>query len=62
MERGASPHAGRGGRGARSTDPAEIVEDGGGDFRYVTLAVFRGDGRRRAEYALPAAAPVKVAA
>lgn len=43
-------------RGARSTDPPEIVEDGGGDFRYVTLAVFRGDGRRRPEYALPAAA------
>ncbi len=33
-------------RGARSTDPPEIVEDGGGDFRYVTLAVFRGDGRK----------------
>ena len=40
-------------RGARSTDQAEIVEDGGGDFRYVTLALFRGDGRRREEYALP---------
>ena len=40
-------------RGARSTDPPEIVEDGGGDFRYVTLAVFRGDGRRRDEYAIP---------
>jgi DdrB-like protein len=40
-------------RGARSTDAPEVVEDGGGDFRYVTLAVFRGDGRRRDEYALP---------
>jgi hypothetical protein len=40
-------------RGARSTDPPEIVEDGGGDFRYVTLAVFRGDGRRREELAIP---------
>lgn len=49
-------------RGARSTDPPEIVEDGGGDFRYVTLAVFRGDGRRHAEYALPAAAPARAAA
>lgn len=48
-------------RGARSTDPPEVIEDGGGDFRYVTLAVFRGDGRR-AEYALPAAAPARVAA
>lgn len=43
-------------RGARSTGPPEIIEDGGGDFRYVTLAVFRGDARRRAEYALPPAA------
>lgn len=40
-------------RGARSTDPPEIFEDGGGDFRYVTLAVFRGDGRRREELAIP---------
>jgi hypothetical protein len=40
-------------RGARSTDPAEVVEEGGGDFRYVTLAVFRGNGRRREEYAIP---------
>jgi hypothetical protein len=40
-------------RGARTTDPAEVVEDGGGDFRYVTLALFRGDGRRREEYAVP---------
>lgn len=49
-------------RGARSTDPPEIVEDGGGEFRYVTLAVFRGDGRRREEYAAPAAVSVQVAA
>jgi hypothetical protein len=40
-------------RGARGTDPADIVEDSGGDFRYVTLAVFRGDGRRCEEYAVP---------
>lgn len=31
----------------------EIVEDRGGEFRYVTLAVFRDDGKRREEYALP---------
>lgn len=42
-------------RGARSTDPPEIVEDGGGEFRYVTLAVFRGNARRREEYAVPPA-------
>lgn len=40
-------------RGARSTDPPQTVEDGGGDFRYVTLAVFRGEGRRREELAVP---------
>lgn len=40
-------------RGAKSTDPAEIVEEGDGSFRYVTLAVFRGGGRRRDEYAIP---------
>jgi ssDNA-binding DdrB-like protein len=40
-------------RGAKNTDPAEIVEDGDGSFKYVTLAVFRGDGRRREEYAEP---------
>jgi len=43
-------------RGAKNTDPAEIVEEGDGSFRYVTLAVFRGEGRRREEYAVPAAA------
>ena len=42
-------------RGAKATDPAEIVEEGDGSFRYVTLAVFRGDGRRREEYAVSAA-------
>lgn len=46
-------------RGARSTDPPEIVEHGGGEFRYVTLAVFRGDGRRREEYATPSAISVR---
>ena len=40
-------------RGARPTDPPETVEDGSGDFRYVTLAVFRGDARRKEEYAIP---------
>ncbi|MGQ0814814.1 MAG: single-stranded DNA-binding protein [Gemmatimonadota bacterium] len=43
-------------RGAKHTDPPEIVEEGDGSFRYVTLAVFRGDGRRREEYAMPSAA------
>jgi hypothetical protein len=28
------------------------VEAGDGSFRYVTLAVFRGEGRRRDEYAM----------
>ena len=32
------------------------VEEGEGSFSYVTLAVFRGDGRRREEYAVPSAA------
>jgi hypothetical protein len=40
-------------RGARNTDAPEIVEDGDGSFKYVTLAVFRGEGRRREEYAEP---------
>ncbi len=43
-------------RGAKNTDPADLVEEGEGAFRYVTLAVFRGEGRRREEYAIPAAA------
>lgn len=37
-------------RGARSTDPPGIVETADGDFRYVTLAVFRG-GKRQERYA-----------
>lgn len=49
-------------RGARSTDPPEIVEDGGGEFRYVTLAVFRGDARRREEYAVPPVARARAVA
>jgi hypothetical protein len=40
-------------RGAKNTDPPEIVEEGDGSFRYVTLAVFRGKGGRRAEYCVP---------
>lgn len=55
QERKRLNHAVKYSRGARSTDPPEIVEDGGGEFRYVTLAVFRGDGRRREEYVTPAA-------
>ena len=43
-------------RGAKNTDPRESVEEGEGSFSYVTLAVFRGDGRRREEYAVPSAA------
>jgi hypothetical protein len=40
-------------RGARATDPAELVEEGDGGFRYVTLAVFRGGGRPREEFHVP---------
>jgi hypothetical protein len=47
-------------RGAKNTDPPEIIEEGDGSFRYVTLAVFRGDGRRREEFATPSVA-VRVA-
>ncbi len=43
-------------RGAKNTDPPEIVEKGDGSFRYVTLAAFRGEGRRWEEYAMPTAA------
>jgi hypothetical protein len=43
-------------RGAKGTDPQEIVEGEEDSFRYVTLAVFRGEGRRREEYAIPRAA------
>ena len=42
-------------RGAKNTDPPEIVEEGDASFRYVTLATFRGEGRRREEYAMPSA-------
>ena len=43
-------------RGARDgIDPEEIVEGDEGSFRYVTLAVFRGEGRRREDYAIPQA-------
>jgi hypothetical protein len=42
-------------RGALATDPPEFVEEGDGGFRYVTLAVFRGDGRAREEFAVPSA-------
>ena len=40
-------------RGAKNTDPTEVVEEGDGSFRYVTLAAFRGEGRRREEYSMP---------
>lgn len=43
-------------RGAKGTDPEENVEGEDGSFRYVTLAVFRGEVRRREEYAIPRAA------
>lgn len=43
-------------RGAKNGDAPEVVEDGDGSFQYVTLAVFRGEGRRREEYAMPQAA------
>lgn len=40
-------------RGAKPTDPAEIVERGDGDFSYVTLCIFR-HGRRNEAYRRPA--------
>jgi hypothetical protein len=43
-------------RGAKNTDAPGIVEEGDGAFRYVTLAVFRGEGRRHTEYAVPSPA------
>lgn len=59
QDRNSLKHAVKYSRGTRGTDPPQIVEDGGGEFRYVTLAVFRGDGRRREEYATPAAISVR---
>lgn len=50
------------GRGARARTRQKIIEDGGGDFRYVTLTMFHGDARRREEYAAPAAAARRAAA
>ena len=47
-------HAVKYSRGAKNGDPPEVVEEGDGSFKYVTLAVFRGDGKRREEYAVPA--------
>ena len=41
-------------RVAKGSDSSELAEEGDGGFRYVTLAVFRGDGRKRDEYAVPA--------
>lgn len=39
-------------RGARSTDPEHVQEQADGDFRYVTLCIFRG-GKRQDRYAVP---------
>lgn len=47
-------HAVKYSRGAKNTDPPEAVEEGDGSFKYVTLAVFRGDGKWREEYGIPA--------
>ena len=44
-------------RGARQGDPPGAVKEGDGSFRYVTLAVFRGEGRRREEFAVPGTPP-----
>jgi hypothetical protein len=41
-------------RVAKNGDPPEVVEEADGNFGYVTLAVFRGEGKRREEYAIPA--------
>jgi hypothetical protein len=46
-------------RGAKVIDPPELVEEGDGGFRYVTLAVFRGDGRPREEFTDPNARAVR---
>lgn len=40
-------------RVAKNGDTPEAVEEADGGFGYVTLAVFRGDGRRREVYAIP---------
>lgn len=40
-------------RVAKGGDPPEVVEEADGTFKYVTLAVFRGEARRREEYAIP---------
>lgn len=46
-------------RGARPTDPPALVEEGDAGFHYVTLAVFRGAGRRREAYAIPIEPPAE---
>lgn len=43
-------------RSALATDPPEFVEEGDGGFRYVTLAVFRGDGQAREDLPVQTAA------
>lgn len=40
-------------RVAKNGDALEAVEEADGGFSYVTLAVFRGEGRRREAYAIP---------
>lgn len=44
------PAAVRYSRGALKTDPPEYVENGEGDFKYVTLAFFRGDRQKIVMY------------
>lgn len=44
------PAAVRYSRGALKTDPPEYIENGEGDFKYVTLAFFRGDRQKIALY------------
>lgn len=45
-------------RGARAADPDGIVEVSG-EFSYVTLAVFVGNGKRREKFALPTGGPAR---
>ncbi len=43
-------------RGAKGTDPDHIREKSDGEFEYVTLICFRGNGPARPEYSLPGGA------
>lgn len=40
-------------RGAKKTDPEHLREQADGGFEYVTLAIFRGGGKKNPRYAQP---------